>query len=109
VVVRGVDGALERYDDVPEALTRHPVREGEEWRVHFHVPIYADRTASCATTNSFIEEVLPLLRGRDLLLEIETYTWQVLPEEMRAGSVTESIIREIEWLRSRVSKVKDLQ
>jgi hypothetical protein len=109
VVVRGVEGALERYNDAPEALTRHPIREGEEWRVHFHVPIYADRTAACGTTNSFIEEAIPLVRGRDLLLEIETYTWQVLPGEMRALSVTESIVREIEWLKSRVSQVKDLK
>ena len=102
VVTRSGEGSLERYDDIPKALALHPVREDEEWRVHFHVPIYADRTVCCSTTNSFIEEALPLLGGRDVLMEIETYTWQVLPEPMRAGSVTESIVREIEWLRSRI-------
>jgi hypothetical protein len=104
VVIKDVDGALVRYKDIPEALDGHPIRGGEEWRVHFHVPIYADRTASCGTTRSFIEETLPLLRDHNLLLEIETYTWQVLPEEMRPCSVNESIVREVEWLRSRVSQ-----
>jgi hypothetical protein len=108
-VIRNVDGVLTRYNDIPEALTLHPFRNDEEWRAHFHVPIYADRTVSCGTTGFFIEEVLPLLGGRGVLLEIETYTWQVLPAEMRAGSVTQSIVREIEWLKSRVSQEEDRQ
>jgi sugar phosphate isomerase/epimerase len=102
VVVRSGDGVLARYKDIPEALARHPVRHEEEWRAHFHVPIYADRTASCGTTNSFILGALPLLSPH-VLLEVETYTWQVLPAALRAGTVTQSIIRELEWLKSKVS------
>jgi hypothetical protein len=106
VVVRSKDGGLARYNDIPEALARYQVQDDEEWRAHFHVPLYADRTVSCGTTNLYIEEALPLLE-REALLEIETYTWQVLPAELRAGTVTESIIREIEWLKSRVAQGKN--
>lgn len=103
VVVRRADGRLERYNDISGALAEPSIHNGEEWRVHFHVPVYADRTTYCGTTRSFIEEALEIIPN-NALLEIETYTWGVLPEEMRAGSVTESIVREIDWLRSRLSK-----
>lgn len=101
VVIRGENGALTRYDDIPQALALHAVQDYEEWRAHFHLPIYAERTVSCGTTRFFIEEALSLLNP-GLLLEIETYTWQVLPPGLRAGSVTQSIIREIEWLKARL-------
>jgi len=101
VVIRSGDGVITRHNDIPEAVGLHPVRDDEEWRVHFHVPVYADRTVSCGTTNFFIEESLPLF-SRDILLEIETYTWQVLPAALRAGTVTQSIIREIEWVKARI-------
>ena len=101
VVVRGKEGTLTRYDDIPQALARHTIQDYEEWRAHFHLPIYAERTICCGTTRSFIEEALPLLNP-DLLLEIETYTWQVLPSDLQAGSITQSVIREIEWLKARL-------
>lgn len=97
VVIRNGEGGLSRYDDLPEALQTHE-GEGEEWRVHFHVPIFTGETESFGTTRFFIEEALPLLE-RDLLLEVETYTWDALPPELRSDSVTTSIIREIRWLR----------
>ncbi|OHE18547.1 MAG: xylose isomerase [Syntrophobacterales bacterium GWC2_56_13] len=100
VVIRDGDGVLTRYNDIPEAVRLHSARAGEEWRVHFHVPIYAERTQACGTTNFFIEEALPLF-SRDVLLEIETYTWRILPAGLQAGTVDESIIREIEWLKAR--------
>jgi hypothetical protein len=53
------------------------------------------------TTRSFIEEILPLLPPQ-LLLEVETYTWDVLPPELRSVSVTASIIRELHWLEAQL-------
>ena len=32
-------------------------------------------------------------------LEIETYTWDVLPEHLKTGDITEYVSREIEWVR----------
>jgi hypothetical protein len=35
-------------------------------------------------------------------LEIETYTWDVLPPRLKTGDVTDYVCRELEWLRSTV-------
>lgn len=100
------DGALVRFDDLGLALAADPAGV-EEWRVHFHVPVFLDRLRDCATTQPFLREILPLFPA-DLALEVETYTWSVLPPELRTEELTDSIIREIRWVaeaRSRVPKV----
>lgn len=101
VVVRNRDGELLRYDDLPQAHTRSTVTDGEEWRCHFHVPIFLTDAGDCGTTRFFLEAILPLL-PHELLLEVETYTWGVLPPELRNEPVTASIIREIQWLEAQL-------
>jgi len=103
VVIRHKDGRLIRYDDLPEALECHRGTPGEEWRVHFHVPIFVDEMQGYGTTRFFIESLLPLL-DRGILLEVETYTWHVLPTELQTETVTQSIIREMEWVRSQIDE-----
>jgi hypothetical protein len=99
VVVRRSNGDLSRYPDLQDALSSHEQQSGDEWRCHFHVPIF--RSGTTETTGSFLDEFLPLLQ-KDILLEVETYTWDVLPAELRCGTVTDSIIREIRWLKERL-------
>jgi hypothetical protein len=99
VVIRDETGTLRRYDDLPEALRDHHSGDGDEWRIHFHVPIFIERMAPFETTGYFIKEMLPLIDPH-VLLEVETYTWDVLPPELRLPSVTQSIIREIQWLKA---------
>jgi hypothetical protein len=98
-VVRGQNGSLVRYDDLPEALRLHRVGNNEEWRIHFHVPIFLESIGKQGTTRFFIQEMLPLLEA-DTLLEVETYTWEILPPELKGETVAESIIREIEWVKA---------
>lgn len=98
VVIRRRDGTLVRYSDLPEALAGHQRESGDEWRCHFHVPIFLAGTGMPGTTRRFLEELLPPL-PKGILLEVETYTWGVLPPELRSGTVTDSIIREITWLK----------
>lgn len=100
VVIRHPEGRLARYDDLPEALDRHHIALGEEWRIHFHVPVFAEDTVSYGTTRFFLEECLQRMDG-NIPIEVETYTWDVLPAELRSASVTESIIREIEWVKEK--------
>lgn len=94
-VGRRPDGQLVRYDDLDQAINCAP-ENIEEWRVHFHVPVFMARTGDCESTRFFLEEILPLFPA-NIPLEVETYTWTVLPPDLRTGTVTESIIREIEW------------
>lgn len=98
VVVRHKDGYLARYKDLPDAISSHEPDQLDEWRCHFHVPIFHSTTKNTGTTQDFLANILPLI-PQNMLLEVETYTWDVLPAELRCGSMTDSIIREIQWLK----------
>lgn len=105
VVQRGPDG-LQRFADLPEAFAAlPPVRTDHEWRVHFHVPIFLDRLAPFASTQDFVREVLALQRQQPVSwhLEVETYTWDVLPEPFRSGTVDEAVARELAWARTELT------
>ncbi len=101
-VVQQGPGGLARFADLPEALASlQGSMADREWRVHFHVPIFLDRLAPFASTQSFIREVLAIQRARPVSahLEVETYTWGVLPEPFRSGTVDAAVARELAWVR----------
>jgi hypothetical protein len=62
------------------------------------VPIFVDRYATFGSTQDELRRVLALVRERRLTshLEIETYTWDVLPPTLKAD-LLESIGREYAW------------
>ena len=72
-----------------------------EWRTHFHVPVFLDDLGAFRTTRSGIEAALKVHVETPLSdhLEIETYTWDVLPEHLKTGDVTDYVARELEWFR----------
>jgi hypothetical protein len=105
VVERGA-GGLRRYDDLDEALVAARwQREDCEWRVHFHVPVFLEQLDAFASTQPFVREALGLHRQRCRSpgLEVETYTWSVLPERHRRTPVEDAIARELEWVRAVLS------
>lgn len=95
-VGRTETGRLLRFTDLDRAIAAAP-ETVEEWRVHFHVPVFLKNTAECATTRFFLERILPLFPS-GTFMEVETYTWEVLPAALRHEMVTDSIAREIEWV-----------
>ncbi len=96
-VARLEDGNLLRFDDLHEALavTRPDVTS---WRVHFHLPVFVRRLPECETTQPFLVEALPLF-AEETPMEVETYTWSVLPPDLKIADVAASIIREIAWVQ----------
>jgi hypothetical protein len=100
VIARSADEELIRYNDLPNALEHIAEPHVREWRTHFHVPIFVAEYGALAATQSDIEEVLAILREEELTqhLEVETYTWEVLPPEIRLG-LAESITRELQWVQ----------
>ena len=62
-----------------------------------------DKTQECGSTRFFLEEILPLFPD-GLSLEVETYTWTILPPELQSGTVTDCLIREIEWVTKTMGK-----
>ena len=72
-----------------------------EWRVHFHVPLFLERYGSLQNTQSDLRDLLSILRTEAVSehLEVETYTWDVLPEALRQEGVITSVARELEWVK----------
>ena len=101
-VVRS-QGVLSRYQDLPEAFAEAPVA-GAEWRVHFHVPIFLRELGMFESTQA---DLLPLLIELASVadcphLEVETYTWDVLPEQFRNVPIEEAIARELRFVQDTI-------
>lgn len=101
-VVESGPAGLVRFVDLPQALAsleQHP--RAAEWRVHFHVPIFLDKLEAFSSTRNFIEQVLALHKLQPLSrhLEVETYTWNVLPAALRTDAIENAIARELSWVR----------
>jgi hypothetical protein len=103
-VVERNEGGLTRYLDLPDALARIEDSIGSEWRVHFHVPIFLAELKDFSTTQGFLREILDLHRKQPISqhLEVETYTWDVLPERYRQIEVASAIARELAWAREQL-------
>lgn len=99
VIERRLDGMLYHYPDLSAALPHIMQPDAREWRIHFHVPIFIADYQSLYSTQDDIIATLDTLseHGSCRHLEIETYTWEVLPQEMKLDIVA-SIQREYEWV-----------
>lgn len=99
VLQRNRDGSIVSYPDLPDALPHISDPQASKWRIHFHVPVFIDRYGAFESTQEDLRAVLRLIRERRLTpyLEIETYTWDVLPPSMKA-ELGESIAREFDWV-----------
>lgn len=104
LIARGPRG-LRRFADLPEALAPGGAEDGEEWRVHFHVPVFLETLPAFGTTQAFLAEILALHRAAPISehLEVETYTWSVLPPGLAAGSVDQAVARELTWVRDHLA------
>jgi sugar phosphate isomerase/epimerase len=103
-VVRG-PGGVARYVDLPDAVAAF--RDGRadgEWRIHCHVPVFLSDLGEVGSTQADLEAVLAAFRNGESAphLEVETYTWDVLPEKWRTGSKAADIAREISFCAARL-------
>ena len=110
VVARHEDGSLTRFRDLPDALDASVAQKAavaDEWRVHFHIPLYSEPAGGLSDTRDHIEGVLDIIKDDPAIcshLEMETYTWEVLPEELQCGNVVEQLGREYEWVLKQLSE-----
>jgi sugar phosphate isomerase/epimerase len=102
---RAASGAMFSWVDLPKALEELPSNpEVEDLRVHFHVPLFAnlasplESTASALTPDFFHQ----LRSGAATHVEIETYTFDVLPPEIHPGDVVKSVSREYSWVLNQI-------
>jgi sugar phosphate isomerase/epimerase len=103
-VVQKSNGSLRRFVDLPQALAASGDAAGTEWRVHFHVPVFLEQMTQFGTTQSFLAEILALHRADPISshLEVETYTWDVLPPSYRETDLSSAISRELNWVKAQL-------
>jgi len=94
---------VKTYADLPEILTQK--KEFKELRAHFHVPIFLKGFGLLQSTQDQIVKTLDYLKEQPDLtnhLEVETYTWEVLPKDLKMP-LTDSVVRELEWVKEHLS------
>lgn len=102
VRMRRCDGSKAAWLDLPDALAVWP-GDAACARIHFHVPLFWSGGNGLYSTATALDEAFwsRLRGGACPHLEIETYTFDVLPPELRVAGVVDSISREFAWVRSR--------
>ena len=108
---RNADGQLQGSMDLPDALADSGF-PSDPWRIHFHVPVQSRTlfTGELDTTQSAIGAALDFLAAHEghlhPHLEVETYTWQVLPEALRprdGAQLISGLAQELHWLQEQLA------
>ncbi|TMU56538.1 metabolite traffic protein EboE [Flagellimonas algicola] len=98
-VVQREDGNLDRYPDLQEGIHAMTSENFKELRAHFHIPIFIPDFQVLESTQNDIVKALKLWQeiSYSSHLEVETYTWTILPEHLQTD-ITSSIVRELQWV-----------
>jgi len=94
-------GGIVKYLNLGEALDAYEANPvPTEMRTHFHVPVFLEEIGPFKTTRFAVQEALAMHRKQPLSdhLEIETYTWDVLPAELKTGDIVDYVSRELEFV-----------
>jgi hypothetical protein len=100
VVVRSGEDPLLRFPDLPHALdfaNTNPHQLGDEWRVHFHIPLHSPPGPPFSDTRDHLDAALDWLAAdpsRCQHLEMETYTWEILPPNIHSADVVDQLVAE---------------
>ena len=100
------DGKLTRFLNLEDAFAAWEKNPGpREWRTHFHVPVFLEDLGPFRTTRFAIEDALRVHKAKPLSrqLEIETYTWDVLPDNLKTGDIVDYVCRELDWVKGQLT------
>ncbi|MDP6546731.1 MAG: metabolite traffic protein EboE [Phycisphaerae bacterium] len=91
---------VSHHHDLAPALAAGDLHRGDQWRIHFHVPLFFSESEGLTGTNYLLTgRFAELLRGGlTEHLEIETYTFGVLPDDLRPDDLPEAIAKEYRWV-----------
>lgn len=98
--------SLKRFPDLDKALVQPSNGTPEQWRIHFHVPLFTENYAELGSTQGDVRAALgAAVKSRFTRhLEIETYTWDVLPPSLKLD-LQESISREFRWVLDELQSI----
>jgi hypothetical protein len=100
------DGRYHMYLNLEDAFAAWKKEQSaREWRTHIHVPVFLDDLGPFRTTRFAIEDALKFHKANPVSrqLEIETYTWDVLPASLKTGDIVDYVCRELEWVQGELS------
>jgi hypothetical protein len=98
-------GELKRFLNLEDAFKAYDRdTDAREWRTHFHVPVFLEDLGDFKTTRFAIEDALKFHRKNKFSpqLEIETYTWDVLPDHLKTGDIVDYVEMELEWVKGQL-------
>jgi hypothetical protein len=103
------NGQLTKFLNLEDAFKAYEADpSGErEWRIHIHVPVFLDDLGDHFKTTRFaIEDALAFHRKyrKSAQLEIETYTWDVLPDHLKSGDIVDYVVQELDWVKGQLVK-----
>jgi sugar phosphate isomerase/epimerase len=106
---RLADGRVLAVLDLDRALSADAPPEflnAERWRVHFHVPVDAERLGPLKTTRADLRTALAAVKSLSYAphLEVETYTWEVLPDRP-AVDLIDGLTRELTATRALLCEI----
>ncbi len=95
-------------DDLPDVLAADPAWPTDRpWRVHVHIPLHATPApplrATTEVLRTAVDAVLQTAHGREAHLDVETYTWTVLPDHLQPDSLVEGIAAELRWAMTQLA------
>ena len=97
---------LEHYLNLEDAMAGWATdKTPRQWRTHFHVPVFLEDLGPLKSTRFALEQALAMHKKTPLSrhLEIETYTWDVLPDHLKTGDIVEYVCRELEWVKGQLA------
>jgi sugar phosphate isomerase/epimerase len=97
---------LRHFPDLDKALQRAADVSSKQWRIHFHVPLFTSQYGAFGSTQDYVRQVIELASQTRFTrhLEIETYTWDVLPAGLKMD-LLDSITREYGWVLDTIDRV----
>jgi sugar phosphate isomerase/epimerase len=99
------DGKTTRFLNVDDAIAAFEKDPGpREWRTHIHVPVFLDDLGQFRTTGFAIADALRFHKQKPVShhLEVETYTWDMLPDSLKSNDIVDYICRELDWVRGQL-------
>jgi hypothetical protein len=97
---------LEHYLNLEDAFAGWQTdKTPRQWRTHFHVPVFLEAFGPLHSTQFALAQALAMHKQTPLSrhLEIETYTWDVLPDQYKTGDIVEYVCRELEWVKGQLA------
>ncbi len=104
-VIKFDDGSKLAFIDLPQALVyvqeMQAKKQPLEWRVHYHVPTFLKLLNNCETSQEPLVHFLKAQQNNPVCehFELETYTFDLLPQCHQVDGVVANIAREIQWAK----------